>query len=311
MSHPAAPLHQPVLLTEALAALQLHPAGRYIDATFGRGGHSRAILQHLDADGRLLALDRDPEAIAAAQSIQDMRFTALQRPFSQLAQSVAEYGWCGRVDGILFDLGVSSPQLEDAQRGFSFSRNGPLDMRMDPHAGSSAATWLAQVSAAELTEVLFTFGEERFSRRITKAIIAARAVEAITTTAQLAAIVAAAVPTREVGKHPATRTFQALRIYINAELAELQAALPQAVSALAAGGRLAVISFHSLEDRLVKRFMREQARGRELPQGLPVTGAPEGVTLRLLGKAVRPQPSEVANNPRARSALLRGAERCI
>lgn len=300
--------HQPVLCDAVLHLLQVRSAGRYVDATFGRGGHSHAILQRLGAAGRLLALDRDPDAAAA--HIDDPRFTLLQRPFSQLGQIVAEYGWCRQVDGILFDLGVSSPQLEDAQRGFSFSRNGPLDMRMDPSTGHSAAAWLAQVSAAALTEVLFTFGEERFSRRIARAIIAARDLEAITTTAQLAAIVAAAVPSREPGKHPATRTFQAIRIFLNAELTELQTALPQTLDALASGGRLAVISFHSLEDRLVKRFMREQARGRELPLDLPVMGVPEGITLRLLGKAQRPSSAEVAHNPRARSAVLRAAERC-
>ena len=308
MPNPSVLLHQPVLLNEVLSALNLNGAGRYVDATFGRGGHSRAILQRLNAHGRLLALDRDPDALAA-HDIDDARFTLLQRPFSQLAHILAERDWLGQVDGMLFDLGVSSPQLEDAQRGFSFSRNGPLDMRMNPQAGISAATWLAQVSAAELTQVLFEFGEERFSRRVAKAIIAAREQNAITSTAQLAAIVAAAIPTREAGKHPATRTFQALRIYINAELTELQAVLPQAVTALAGGGRLAVISFHSLEDRLVKRFMREQARGRELPLDLPVMGEPEGITLRLLGKAQRPQAAEVAHNPRARSAVLRVAER--
>lgn len=308
MLNPIPFLHQPVLLNEALNALNPHPAGRYVDATFGRGGHSRAILQRLGADGRLLALDRDPAALAA-NTIDDARFTLLQRPFSQLASTLAERDWLGRVDGILFDLGVSSPQLEDAQRGFSFSRNGPLDMRMNPDAGISAGAWLAQVGATELARVLLEFGEERFHRRVAKAIIAAREQSAITSTTQLAQIVAAAVPTREPGKHPATRTFQALRIFINNELAELQAALPQAVAALAAAGKLAVISFHSLEDRLVKRFMREQARGRELPLGLPVMGEPEGITLRLLGKALRPQASEVAHNPRARSAVLRIAER--
>ncbi len=307
MADPAGRLHQPVLLAEALAGLNIRPEGRYVDGTLGRGGHARAILGQLGAAGRLLALDRDPAASGALDA--DPRFTFIRRPFSRLAETLAERGWIGQVDGVLLDLGVSSPQLDDAQRGFSFSRNGPLDMRMDPSAGLSAAAWLAQVSEAGLAQTLRDFGEERFHRRVARAIIAAREQAPIATTGRLAQIVAAAVPTREPGQHPATRTFQAIRIAVNDELGELRAVLPQIVAALGPGGRLAVISFHSLEDRVVKQFMREQARGRELPLDLPVTGAPEGVTLRLIGRAVRPGPAETATNPRARSAILRIAER--
>lgn len=307
MADPAGRLHQPVLLAEALAGLNIRPEGRYVDGTLGRGGHARAILGQLGAAGRLLALDRDPAASGALDA--DPRFTFIRRPFSRLAETLAERGWIGQVDGVLLDLGVSSPQLDDAQRGFSFSRNGPLDMRMDPSAGLSAAAWLAQVSEAGLAQTLRDFGEERFHRRVARAIIAAREQAPIATTGRLAQIVAAAVPTREPGQHPATRTFQAIRIAVNDELGELRAVLPQIVAALGPGGRLAVISFHSLEDRVVKQFMREQARGRELPLDLPVTGAPEGITLRLIGRAVRPGPAETATNPRARSAILRIAER--
>lgn len=301
-------LHQPVLLAEALAGLNIRPEGRYVDGTLGRGGHAQAILGQLGAAGRLLALDRDPAAASGACDA-DPRFTFIRRPFSRLSETLAEQGWIGQVDGVLLDLGVSSPQLDDAQRGFSFSRNGALDMRMDPSAGLSAATWLAQVNEAGLAQTLRDFGEERFHRRVARAIIAAREQAPITTTGRLAQIVAAAVPTREPGQHPATRTFQAIRIAVNDELGELRAVLPQIVAALRPGGRLVVISFHSLEDRVVKQFMREQARGRELPLDLPVTGAPEGVTLRLIGRAVRPAPAETATNPRARSAILRIAER--
>lgn len=303
--------HQPVLLAEALAALNLDPSGRYVDATFGRGGHATALLAALGPEGRLLALDRDPAAARGATERfgGDPRFTFVRRAFSRLAEVVAERGWSGRVDGILLDLGVSSPQLDDPARGFSFSQDGPLDMRMDPTAGSSAAEWLERIDEAELGRVLAEYGEERFHRRVARAIVAARRQAPVVTTKQLAALVAAAVPTREPGKHPATRTFQALRIAVNDELRELRAVLPQAVRALAAGGRLAVISFHSLEDRMVKHFMREQARGREPPLDLPVAGLPTGMTLRLIGRAARPGAAEITANPRSRSALLRAAER--
>ncbi|MDQ5911595.1 MAG: rRNA (cytosine1402-N4)-methyltransferase [Pseudomonadota bacterium] len=303
--------HQPVLLAEVLAGLAVRPDGRYVDGAFGRGGHAAAILEQLGPEGWLLALDRDPaaEAAAIARFGADPRFSFIRRPFSRLAETLAEREWLGQVQGVLFDLGVSSPQLDDPQRGFSFGRNGPLDMRMDPTTGFSAAAWLARVDETELNRVLAEWGEERFHRRAARAIVTARQQNPIETTRQLAEIIAAAVPTREPGKHPATRAFQAIRIAVNDELGELRAVLPQAVAALAPGGRLAVISFHSLEDRMVKQFLREQARGRELPLDLPVQGRPEGMTLRLMSRAVRPSAMEVAANPRARSATLRVAER--
>ena len=307
-----APLpHRPVLVAETLAALAIRPNGCYVDATFGRGGHSAAILERLGPTGSLLALDRDPAAGEWARSgfRDDARFQFVQARFSKLADMIAERGLCGRVNGMLLDLGVSSPQLDDPARGFSFSREGVLDMRMDPTSGSSAADWINRVDEAELERVLAEFGEERFHRRIARAIVAARQRAPIATTVRLADIVSAAVPTREPGKHPATRVFQAVRIAVNDELRELRTVLPQAVRGLAPGGRLAVISFHSLEDRIAKRFMREQARGRELPLDLPVAGTPQGMTLRLVGRAIRPDAGEIAVNPRARSALLRVAER--
>lgn len=300
-----------MLLSEVLTALAVRPDGIYVDCTFGRGGHAAAILERLGPKGRLLALDRDPSAAneAATRFGDETRLTFLQSPFSRLARIIAECGLTGRLDGVLLDLGVSSPQLDEPTRGFSFSQDGPLDMRMDPTVGLRAADWLNRVDEAELGRVLAEFGEERFARRVARAIVAARCQVPIATTAQLAAIVAVAVPTREPGKHPATRAFQAIRIAINDELGELQGVLPQAVQVLAPQGRLAVISFHSLEDRMVKRFMREQVRGQELPLDLPVMGTPEGMTLRLVGRALRPGSVEITANPRARSAVLRVAER--
>jgi 16S rRNA (cytosine1402-N4)-methyltransferase len=311
MTPTIAPLHRPVLLAEALAALAVRPAGCYVDATFGRGGHAAALVETLGSEGRLLALDRDPEARrwAAARFGDDTRFTFVQEKFSRLTEMISAQGLAGRLDGVLLDLGVSSPQLDDPARGFSFSQDGPLDMRMDPTTGESAAAWLNRVEETELARVLAEFGEERFYRRVARAIVAARQQEPIATTARLARIIAGAVLTREPGKHPATRAFQAIRIAVNDEWGELRAVLPQAVRMLAPGGRLVAISFHSLEDRVVKRFMREQARGRELPPDLPVQGAPEGRTLRLIGRPVRPGAAEIAANPRARSAVLRVAER--
>lgn len=311
MTNLAALAHQPVLLTETLAALAIRIEGSYLDATFGRGGHTAAILAALGPKGRVLALDRDPAAAhcAATRFGTDSRFTLVRTVFSRLSHVVETQGLAGCFDGVLLDLGVSSPQLDDPARGFSFNRDGPLDMRMDPDAGYNAAEWLNRVSEAELARALAEFGEERFHRRIARAIVADRQRMPVTTTAQLAAIVAAAMPTREPGKHPATRTFQAIRIAVNNELQELKIVLPQAVQALAPGGRLVVISFHSLEDRVVKWFMREQVQGRELPLGLPVIGKPEGMTLRLIERAIRPGAAEIAVNPRARSAVLRVAER--
>jgi 16S rRNA (cytosine1402-N4)-methyltransferase len=300
--------HRAVLLAEAIEALRIRPDGAYVDATFGRGGHATAILARLDQRGRLLALDRDPEAVAAAQSIRDPRFAVRHARFSQLADVLRESG-LGPLDGALFDLGVSSPQLETAARGFSFRADAPLDMRMDPTHGESAAEWLARVTEGELRGVIKEYGEERFAGPIAKAIVAARTRERIDRTVQLARIVAAAVRTREVGQDPATRTFQALRIHVNQELEELSLALPQTLERLAPGGRLAVISFHSLEDRIVKRFLRSHAHP-EVPERLPLkaTEMPQP-RLRLVGKPVRPSSEEVSVNPRARSAIMRVAEK--
>lgn len=304
--------HRSVLLDEVLEALSLRPDGRYVDGTFGRGGHARAVLQQLGEDGRLLALDRDPEAIRVAEQLasEDSRFTIRQGSFTTMQQQVDSLGWRGRVDGILLDLGVSSPQLDDPQRGFSFQHDGPLDMRMDNSHGQTAAEWLARADERDIATVLREYGEERFAKRIARAIVAARDIESIRTTAQLAAIVARANPSHEQHKHPATRAFQAIRIFINRELDELEEVLRQTIDLLAQGGRLVVISFHSLEDRLVKRFMRDQARGDELPRDFPVTDAQRNVRLRLVGKPVYAGDAEVAANPRARSAVLRIAERC-
>jgi 16S rRNA (cytosine1402-N4)-methyltransferase len=281
----------------------------YVDCTFGRGGHSKAILSRLGADGRLLALDRDPEAIAAAREIVDPRFTASHARFSELAEVLAAHGM-QRVDGILMDLGVSSPQLEEAGRGFSFRLDGTLDMRMDTTRGPTAGEWLAGASENQIGEVIRTYGEERFAQSIARAIVAARSRGALRTTRELAQIVAQAVRTREPGQDPATRTFQALRIFINQELEELSLGLQQSLAALQAGARLAVISFHSLEDRIVKRFMREHSQPPPVPRGLAVREADRAPPkLRLIGKAQRPSAVEIANNPRARSAVLRVAER--
>ncbi|HUM91727.1 MAG TPA: 16S rRNA (cytosine(1402)-N(4))-methyltransferase RsmH [Candidatus Competibacter sp.] len=303
--------HRPVLVSEVLAALAVRPDGCYVDATFGRGGHAAAILERLGPTGSLLALDRDPAAAewARAEFCNEPRFQFVQSRFSELASIVTERRLCGRVDGVLLDLGVSSPQLDDPERGFSFSRNGALDMRMDPTSGSSATDWLNRIGEMELERILAEFGEERFHRRIARAIVAARRRAPITTTARLAEIVSLAIPTRQPGKHPATRVFQAVRIAVNDELNELRAVLPQTTQILAPGGRLAVIAFHSLEDRMVKRFMRERARGQELPLDLPVVGIPKGISLRLIGRPSRPADPEVMANPRARSAVLRVAER--
>jgi 16S rRNA (cytosine1402-N4)-methyltransferase len=302
--------HRPVLLEAALAALAVRPDGCYVDGTFGRGGHAAAILQLLGVDGRLIAFDKDPEAIAYARTRfgDDRRFQVEHASFSEL-QAVAEReGLVKQIDGLLLDLGVSSPQLDDPRRGFSFQHGGPLDMRMDPSRGLSAAQWLASAAEGEIVEVLRELGEERFARRIARAIAQARRVGAVERTDDLVALIERAVPTRERHKHPATRTFQALRIFVNRELEDLQACLRQALEVLAVGARLVVISFHSLEDRIVKRFYRDAAYGERLPKGLPVPDAARRPRLRVLGKAVRPDEAEVAHNPRARSAVLRVAE---
>jgi len=303
--------HQPVMADEAMAALSVTATGCYVDATFGRGGHTALLLEQLGSPGRLIVMDRDPQAIQTAQMryANDRRITIVHGAFSQLSDILADMGLNGEIDGILFDLGVSSPQLDDSLRGFSFRREGPLDMRMNPAAGVSAADWLARAGEAEIATVLRDYGEERYARRIARAIVRARQVRPVTTTFDLAAIVAAASPRREAGKDPATRSFQAIRIHINHELEELRSGLQQALGSLAPGGRLVVISFHSLEDRIVKRFLRREAQGIPLPRRLPVMETERRCHLRLIGRAMRPAVTEVASNPRARSAVMRVAEK--
>ncbi|AKU13687.1 S-adenosyl-methyltransferase MraW [Azoarcus sp. CIB] len=303
------PKHVTVLLSEAVDALAIRPDGVYVDGTFGRGGHSRAILAALGPAGRLIAFDRDPSAIEVGREIADPRLTLVHAPFSSFADELDGLG-VSRVDGVLLDLGVSSPQLDEPERGMSFRFDAPLDMRMDTSRGQTVAQWLAEASVAQITEVLRDYGEERFAHAIAKAIAVARTGGAVATTRQLAAIVEKAVRTREPGQHPATRSFQALRIFINQELEELSLILPDTVVRLKPGGRLVVISFHSLEDRIVKRFMRDGSRPPQLPSRLPVRAADlPKPPLALVGKAVRPGEAEVAANPRARSAVMRVAER--
>ncbi|MES9959895.1 MAG: 16S rRNA (cytosine(1402)-N(4))-methyltransferase RsmH [Sedimenticola sp.] len=303
--------HLPVLFHEALEALSITPSGVYMDGTFGRGGHSGAILEALGPEGRLIAVDKDPDAVAAAEVAfgGDRRFVIEQGSFAMLERFAEKHQVVGKVDGLLLDLGVSSPQLDRPERGFSFLSDGPLDMRMDNSAGPSAAEWLAGAEAEDIAQVLKAYGEERYAKRIARAIVAARQECAITTTRQLAEIVAAANPSHEKGKHPATRSFQAIRIYINRELDDLSDCLEQSLDVLAPGGRLAVISFHSLEDRIVKRFMRDGERGEQFPPGLPVTQDQLKPKLKRIGKAIKPSAGEVADNPRARSSVLRVAER--
>ena len=300
--------HIPVLLAEAIDALAVRPDGCYVDGTFGRGGHSRALLARLGPAGRLIALDRDPTAIAAGQAIADARFMLVHARFAELGRVLEELG-IDAVDGVLLDIGVSSPQLDDAARGMSFRQDAPLDMRMDTSRGETVAQWLARAEEADIREVIRDYGEERFASAIAKAIVAARSERPVDTTYELAQIVAAAVRTREAGQHPATRSFQALRIFINKELEELSLVLPQALAALAPGGRLAVISFHSLEDRIVKRFMVDQATPPQPPRGLPLRAdqLPQP-TMKLVAR-IRAGAEEVLRNPRARSATLRVAEK--
>lgn len=303
--------HQPVMRAAVVEALNLRQDGVYLDATFGRGGHSAAILRQLGTGGRLLAMDRDPEAIAAARKMAagDPRLEVIDRRFGDLRSELTGRRLEGAVDGILFDLGLSSPQVDDSSRGFSFLSDGPLDMRMDPRTGVSAAEWIDTVSERELADAIFRYGEERHSRRIAARIIKERKSEPIATTGRLAAIVAAALPGRERRKHPATRAFQGIRIHVNEELDELHKGLAGALEALRKGGRLAVISFHSLEDRIVKRFILEQSRGDDFPRDLPVTKAQLRERIRPIGKSRRATAAEVARNPRARSAVLRVAEK--
>jgi 16S rRNA (cytosine1402-N4)-methyltransferase len=303
--------HVPVLLGPAISGLNLKADGCYVDGTFGRGGHSRAILEELGSVGRLLAIDRDPQAIAEApESIKsDPRVELINGKFSDLERYAADRNLLGNVDGLLLDLGVSSPQLDEAGRGFSFRSDGPLDMRMDPASGTSAADWLATVDEKRLKKVLWKFGEESFATRIARAICRAREDQPITRTSQLADVVEKAVPRSRSKRHPATKTFQAIRIFINDELGELAAALNASLALLRPGGRLCVISFHSLEDRAVKRFMRQASQEPEQYRGLPDIPPQFRPTMKVVGKAQAPSEDEIAGNARARSARLRVAER--
>ncbi|MBL4711411.1 MAG: 16S rRNA (cytosine(1402)-N(4))-methyltransferase RsmH [Gammaproteobacteria bacterium] len=305
--------HQAVLLDEALVSLNIRASGVYIDATFGRGGHSQAILQQLDEAGRLIAFDQDPEAVAFArqQFSDESRLIIEHCNFSQLAGVIAQHDLVGKIDGVLMDLGVSSPQLDDAGRGFSFLRSGPLDMRMDTSQGETARQWLARVKLVDLINVLKRYGEEKFARRIATAIVETRDEREITETVDLAEIISNAMPVKEKHKHPATRSFQAIRIYLNEELQAIEQGLKGAVSVLAQDARLSVISFHSLEDRIVKRFMRDISSRPKLPAGLPVMEADIEVPYRLVGKPVIASAEELKVNPRARSARLRVLERTI
>ena len=302
--------HIPVLLREALKALCVRSNGTYLDCTFGRGGHSKAILSEMDESGHLIGLDRDPQAVAFGDDLaaKDVRFQMVHTPFSKLEDALDQLS-VTRLHGVLMDLGVSSPQLDDVSRGFSFQSDGPLDMRMDPSANESAADWLARADASEIANVLWIFGEERFSRRIARAIVEFRSSASIKTTAQLSRIVAEAQPKKDVHKHPATRTFQAIRLFINGEMTEAKVGIQAAINRLCPGGRLVVISFHSLEDRLVKRAMRDASRP---PPGDPRMLLPETACkprLKLVGKAIKADASELLANPRARSAVLRIAQR--
>ncbi len=305
--------HVPVLLRPVLEGLNIKEDGCYVDATFGRGGHSSAILGRLNANGRLIAIDRDPQAIAAAPEslLSDSRFELIRGQSAQLETFIGERDLMGAVDGVLLDVGVSSPQLDQANRGFSFLRDGPLDMRMDPDSGISAADWLATVDERELRRVLKQFGEERRAAGIAAAIVAAREESPLETTLQLADVVAAAAPARPQKKHPATKTFQAIRIFINDELEQLKQTLQQSIRVLRSGGRLCVISFHSLEDRIVKRFIREQSTEPEQYRGMPSIPEEHRPKLRLVGKAIAASASEVEANVRSRSARLRIAEKAV
>jgi 16S rRNA (cytosine1402-N4)-methyltransferase len=303
-------MHQTVMLREAVDALVTTPAGFYVDGTFGRGGHSELILESLDREGRLLGVDKDPIAKKSALQVakSEPQFTFYHGSFAQLPHQLREMG-ISAVDGILLDLGVSSPQLDEGERGFSFQQDGPLDMRMDTTSGETAAEWLALADESEIAGVLKEYGEERFARRIAAAIVAERTEQPITTTGRLSRIVSEANPRWERHKHPATRAFQAIRIRVNRELDDLEALLDVALDILGDGGRLVVISFHSLEDRIVKRYMRDMARGKSLPRGVPVRDVDLERRMRIIGKPVRASPSEVANNPRSRSAIMRVAEK--
>jgi 16S rRNA (cytosine1402-N4)-methyltransferase len=303
--------HVPVLLGPVLHGLKIKPGGCYVDGTFGRGGHSAKILEQLSADGRLIGIDRDPQAIASAPGTltDDPRFELIRGEIAQLETFLAARGLAGAVDGLLFDLGVSSPQLDEAERGFSFMRDGPLDMRMDPQSGVSASDWIATVGEFELKRVLRKFGEEPAAARIARAIVTERAVTPISSTGQLASLVESVAPKRGQKRHPATKTFQAIRIFINRELEQLEAVLQQSVTTLRSGGRLCVISFHSLEDRIVKRFIRDGSLEPEQYRGLPSIPEEFRPKLKTVGKVIMATADEITANRRARSARLRIAER--
>lgn len=304
--------HVPVLLKEAIAPLLVSKDGIYIDATYGRGSHAQAILNELSPAGHLIAFDKDAEAVAHAclRHEQESRFQIFHRSFSQIESTLNDLNWHGKVDGVLFDLGVSSPQLDNPNRGFSFSQEGPLDMRMDTSRGQTAAQWLANVAEKDLADVLWRYGEEKLSRRIAHAIVTQRETTPLTTTKQLADLIKAAMPYKGYQeKHPATRSFQAIRIYLNQELSDLELALEQAFNVLKPGGRLAVISFHSLEDRIVKQFIHHYEKGASLPRKLPIKGITFAARLKSVGKPIKPSEQEVNINPRARSAILRIAEK--
>lgn len=303
--------HETVLMQEAVTALRVDEGGYFIDATFGRGGHSRLILKNMKSPGRLLVLDRDPDAITEAKKLgeQDDRLEVVRAPFSEVGEIVKARGLFGKVDGILFDLGVSSPQLDDAARGFSFRRDGPLDMRMDPDQGMSAAQWINSATEKDIADVIYKFGEERHSRRMAKRIVMERAEREITTTGRLAEIIKEANPAWEKTKHPATRAFQGIRIFINGEFDELEKGLNQALELLTKGGRLVVISFHSLEDRMVKKFIALQTKGDSYPRDLPVSWDMLNPRLKPIGKAIKASAEEVSRNVRARSAVMRVAEK--
>jgi 16S rRNA (cytosine1402-N4)-methyltransferase len=305
--------HRPVLLEEATGALAIRPDGLYVDGTYGRGGHAREILGRLGERGRLLVMDRDPEAIAAAQTEHggDSRVTIIHDEYARLDQHLEKLDLIERVDGLLLDLGVSSPQLDDAARGFSFQAAGPLDMRMNPGRGQSAADWLMTAEEREISDVLWRLGEEKYARRIARRIVEQRAEEPLRDTRQLAELIRQSVPAGRERKHPATRSFQAIRIRINAELEQLQQLLDRLFRILRIGGRVAIISFHSLEDRLVKRFFRQESSAPAVPRGLPLRESEREMNqrLKLIGKAIKPAAGEIEDNPRARSAVLRVAER--
>ena len=301
--------HYSVLLQESIAGLNIKPNGIYIDGTFGRGGHSSEILKQLGEQGRLIAIDQDPDAISYAnQAIKDERFEIVHASFADLEQICEERGLTGKIDGLLLDLGVSSPQLDEAERGFSFMREGPLDMRMNPGQGQSAKDWLQEVEPAELAAVLKNYGEERYAFKIARALSHDARQGLINTTRDLAEMIGRVAPNKEKHKHPATRSFQAIRIHINRELEVLKTVLEASLTVLAPQGRLSVISFHSLEDRIVKHFMRDQSRVKDLFPGLPVLVAGSEPVLKVVAKPVFPSDRECAENPRSRSAVLRVAE---